>query len=257
MSARFARAVTGLVREAPSKATLRALLGREGPRLGLTTAAIEEIVRQSQITYWRAGQEIFSQGESHDLVNFLVAGAVRVVAQGHKGVPVVVQIVRPAHFFGLASLFDPPGPRLFGAVAHVDAIVAVMSQDALSGVMAALPPGHALQLMAYSWRVLSRLLYDKCLHLTMPLRDRVLHELGVLARDFGERREGGILIDLPLTQADLAEMVVASRANVSRCLAALRRGRLLEVTGRRMLLTSRFPGLGSAHAVPYGTRIRS
>src|SRR6267378_8182708 len=83
---------------------------------------------------------------SHDLVNFLVAGAVRVVCQGFHRAPVVVQIVRPAHFFGLGSLFDSPGPRLFGAIAHVDSVVAVMSQEALNGVMAALPAGRALQL---------------------------------------------------------------------------------------------------------------
>jgi CRP-like cAMP-binding protein len=241
---------------APSKVTLRALLTREAPRLGLTAAAIDQIVRQSQITYWRAGQEIFSQGESHDLVNFLVAGAVRVVCQGFHHVPVVVQIVRPAHFFGLGSLFDSPGPRLFGAVAHVDSVVAVMSQDALNGVMAALPPGCALQVMAYSWRVLSRLLYEKCLQLTMPLRDRLVHELGILAHDFGERRDDGILIDLALTQADLAALVVASRANVSRCVVALRRAGLLEFVGRRILLTSRFRSLGVDGTVPFGTRNR-
>src|SRR5579875_3571921 len=209
--------------EAPSKAALRALLAQEAPRLGLTTAAIEEIVRQSQITYWRAGQQIFSQGESHDLANFLVAGAVRVVCEGFHRAPVVVQIVRPAHFFGLGSLFERPGPRLFGAIAHVDAVVAVMSQEALSGVMAALPPGRALQVMAYSWRVLSRLLYEKCLH---------------------------------LTQADLAALVVASRTNVSRCVAALRRAGLVELVGRRLFLTSRFPPVHLDGAVPFGTRNR-
>src|SRR5579875_946004 len=73
--------------EAPSKAALRALLAQEAPRLGLTTAAIEEIVRQSQITYWRAGQQIFSQGESHDLANFLVAGASVWSARGFTARP--------------------------------------------------------------------------------------------------------------------------------------------------------------------------
>jgi len=102
--------------------------------------------------------------------------------------------------------------------------------------------------------VLSRLLYEKCLHLTMPLRDRLVHELGVLAHDFGERRDEGILIDLPLTQADLAALVVASRANVSRCIVALRRAGVLEFVGRRLFLTARFRSVDGA--VPFGTRIR-
>lgn len=227
--------------EAPAKTTLRALLAQNAPRLGLTPPAIDEIVRQSQITYWRAGQQLFGQGDAHDLASFLVSGAVRVTCQGHGDVPVAVQLVRPGHFFGLASLFDPPGPRLFGALAHVDAVVAVLSQDTLLKIMHTLPAGRALQLMAYSWRVLSRLLYEKCLQLTMPLQERVLHELAALAHDFGTPHPDGVLIDLPLSQADLAEMVVGSRAKVNRCLAALRAAGQVAIVGRRIVCTRRFP----------------
>ena len=49
-----------------------------------------------------------------------------------------------------------------------------------------------------------------------------------------------MLIDLPLTQADLAELVVGSRAKVSRCVTDLRRAGKLEVSGRRLILTRRF-----------------
>src|SRR5438876_910888 len=169
-----------------------------------------------------------------------IAGAVKVLCQGRRGVPVLVQIARPGQFFGLASLFDRPGPRQFSAVAHVPAVVAMMSQEVMNGVVAGLPAGRALQLMAYSWRALSRLLYEKCLLLTMPLRDRLVHELEVLAHDFGQSDPEGLVIDLPLTQADLAELVVGSRAKVSRCVADLRRAGKLKVSGRRVILTSRF-----------------
>src|SRR5437870_10650754 len=223
-----------------AKPTLRALLSQNAARLGLTASAIEAIVGQSQITHWRAGQQIFDAEDSHDLVNFLVAGAVKVRCHGPGNTPVLVQLVRPGQFFGLASLFDQPGPRQFGAVAHTPATVAMLSQEVMTNVVAGLPPGHALQLMAYSWRALSRLLYEKCALLTMPLRDRLLHELEVLAHDFGQPDPEGVLIDLPLTQADLAELVVGSRAKVSRCVADLRRAGKLEVSGRRLILTRRF-----------------
>ena len=224
----------------PAKATLRALLSQHATRLGLTASAIDVIVARSQITHWRADQQIFAADDAHDLVNFLVSGAVKVLCQGRRGVPVLVQIVRPGQFFGLASLFDRPGRRQFSAVAHVPAVVAMMSQEVMNGVVAGLPAGRALQLMAYSWRALSWLLYEKCLLLTMPLRDRLVHELEVLAHDFGQPDPAGVLIDLPLTQADLAELVVGSRAKVSRCVADLRRAGKLEVSGRRLILTRRF-----------------
>src|SRR2546425_9753741 len=99
----------------PAKATLRALLSQHATRLGLTASAIDVIVARSQITHWRADQQIFAADDAHDLVNFLVSGAVKVLCPGRRGVPVLVQIVPPGPVFGLASLFDRPGRRQFSA----------------------------------------------------------------------------------------------------------------------------------------------
>ena len=239
----------------PAKATLRALLTRHAGRLGLTVSAIESIVAQSQVTHWKAGQQIFAPEDAHDLASFLVAGAVKVICPGRRRFPVLVQIVRPGQFFGLASLFDRPRLRQFGAVAHVPALVAMMSQEVITNVFASLPPGNALQLMAYSWRALSHLLYEKCLLLTMPLRERLLHELEMLAHDFGEPHESGTLIYLPLTHADLAQLVVGSRAKVSRSVADLRRSGEIAIVGRRLVLKRDIsaPSRRAVPGVPLGT----
>ena len=239
----------------PAKATLRALLTRHAGRLGLTVSAIESIVAQSQVTHWKAGQQIFAPEDAHDLASFLVAGAVKVICPGRRRFPVLVQIVRPGQFFGLASLFDRPRLRQFGAVAHVPALVAMMSQEVITNVFASLPPGNALQLMAYSWRALSHLLYEKCLLMTMPLRERLLHELEMLAHDFGEPHESGTLIDLPLTHADLAQLVVGSRAKVSRSVADLRRSGEIAIVGRRLVLKRDIsaPSRRAVPGVPLGT----
>jgi len=239
----------------PAQPTLRARLTRHAGRLGLTVSAIESIVAQSQVTHWKAGQQIFAPEDAHDLASFLVAGAVKVICPGRRRFPVLVQIVRPGQFFGLASLFDRPRLRQFGAVAHVPALVAMMSQEVITNVFASLPPGNALQLMAYSWRALSHLLYEKCLLLTMPLRERLLHELEMLAHDFGEPHESGTLIDLPLTHADLAQLVVGSRAKVSRSVADLRRSGEIAIVGRRLVLKRDIsaPSRRAVPGVPLGT----
>src|SRR3989442_9839050 len=113
----------------PAKATLRALLSQNATRLGLTASAIDVIVARSQITHWRAGQQIFAADDAHDLVNFLVSRAVKVLCQGHRGVPVLVQIVRPGQFFGPASLFDRPRRRQFSAGARPPPRVGEVSRE--------------------------------------------------------------------------------------------------------------------------------
>src|SRR2546428_10479510 len=155
----------------PAKATLRALLSQNATRLGLTASAIDVIVARSQITPWRAGQQTFAADDAHDLVNFLVSGAVKVLCQGRRGVPVLVQIVRPGQFFGLASLFDRPGRRQFSAVAHAPPAGAMVSQGGMNGLGAGPPAGRAPQLMADSWGAPSRPLYEDGLLPALPPPD--------------------------------------------------------------------------------------
>lgn len=221
---------------APAKAAFRALLYERVARQGFTAQAIDTLVEHSQITYWRANQQIFTPGEAQDLTNFVIAGAVKVVCRGHRDVPVVVQVVKPGRWFGAAWFFNGPERREFAAVAHVPSIVAMVSQDVMQNVLAGMPPGNVLRLIAYTWRVFSRLLLERCLFLTMSLEERVAYALAVLARDFGRQDAGGTLVDLPLRHADLAQFVVATETNVSRRMAALRRARLIDRVGPRVLV---------------------
>jgi CRP-like cAMP-binding protein len=88
--------------------------------------------------------------------------------------------------------------------------------------------------------VLSRLLYEKCSLLGLRLEERLIHELAVLARDFGCDAEGGVLLDLPLTHADLAEFALGSRANVARVMKRFERAGLIGKDGRRIILRAAF-----------------
>ena len=97
-----------------------------------------------------------------------------------------------------------------------------------------------LQIVSFSWRVLSRLLYEKCSLLGLRLDERLLHELAVLARDFGRDTDARRIIDLPLTHADLGEFALGSRANVARAMKRFEREGLLSKQGRHFVLTPRF-----------------
>jgi CRP/FNR family transcriptional regulator len=229
----------GLVRSA-----LRAVLGRDAERLGLNATAIDVLVERAQLTHWDAREPIGTSEDAEPLTNFVIAGAVKVVCTGRRGTPIVVQFVRPGQLFGLTLPSDRPPPQQFAAIAHVASTVAMVSGEAMTQALAALPPVKSLRLMGYTWRALSHLLHEKCLMLTMPLRDRLVHALGVLARDFGQPHEEGVMIALPLTHADLAQLIAGTRANVSRAVSELRRaGQLAVVDGQFVLPRPRTPAL--------------
>jgi CRP-like cAMP-binding protein len=223
-----------------AKQQFRQLLNDARDRLGLSPAAVDELTRGAQVGRWRAGQRIFDASDTTDLVNFLVAGAVKVSCPTGEGA-VCVQMVRPGQFFGLNWYSEPGQPRMFVATAFTDSIVAMLGSRHMARIIRTLSPDEVLQLFAYSWRALSGLLYEKCCLLDLDLRERLLHELGILARDFGATRaDGSVALTLALTHADLAELAIASRAKVAAAMKLLERQGLVARDGRHLVLPARF-----------------
>lgn len=64
---------------------------------------------------------------------------------------------------------------------------------------------------------------------------RVAHELLYLARTFGERKEGGTRIRVPLTHQDLADILSLTRETVSTCMVQLRDKKLI-TTGKSTVI---------------------
>jgi CRP/FNR family cyclic AMP-dependent transcriptional regulator len=222
-----------------SKEQFRSLLNDAGQRMGLTSRAVDQLVRSAQLGHWSKGQSIFSPEDTADFVNFLVAGVVKVSCPSGAGT-VCVELIRPGQFFGLNWYADQGQPRLFSASAFTDATVAIITSEMMADLVADSPPPRVLQILSFSWRVLSRLLYDKCALLGLRLEERLIHELAVLARDFGRETRAGVLVDLPLTHADLAEFALASRANVARVMKRLEREGLVAKDARKIVLTPHF-----------------
>src|SRR5579862_8542809 len=229
------------------KERFRTLLADIGRRMGLSTAAVDQLVRSAQLGRWNKGQSIFSPEDTADFVNFLVSGIVKVSCPSGAGT-VCVQLIRPGQFFGLNWYADQGQPRLFSASAFTDATVAIITNEMMGELVTGSPPPGVLQIVSFSWRVLSRLLYEKCSLLGLRLEDRWIHELAVLARDFGIDAGGDVVLDLPVTHADLAEFALGSRANVARVMKRFERGGLVGKDGRRTVLrASFFDPLCNAH----------
>jgi CRP-like cAMP-binding protein len=98
-----------------------------------------------------------------------------------------------------------------------------------------------LRLVSQTWRVLSRLLVDRCRLLTEDVDVRLLRALGTLGRDFGHDHDGGTLIALDITHRDIAELVAAGPSTVRHALARLLRAGRIDRVGRH-LLVRRAPG---------------
>jgi hypothetical protein len=219
------------------KPLLREVLERIAPRIGLTSQAIDLLVTGSQTAIVPADRGLCGTGAAGDVVVLVLQGAGRVECVTPGVQTLIVQLVPPGQFVRLPT--GRPGlvhAPLLRAVAHVDSWVGVIGTPTLATVLARLPNDRLLRLMAYSWRALSRHLYDRCRMPLLRLGDRLLLELQALAQDFGRPTPGGTRIDLRVTHLHLAQLVGGSRAAVCRALGDLVDHGRLAVHGEHFVL---------------------
>lgn len=229
------------------KPLLRQVLERSGPRIGLTPGTVDMLVGGAATELVRAERSLCPQSRVEEVAVLVLDGAGRVECATPDGGVVIVQLVPPGQFVRLPTGRRPgrPAPAL-RAVAHVESWVAVIGAGLLTTVLDRLPGDRVLQMMASSWRALSGHLYDRCQLPMLRLPDRLLFQLGVLARDFGHPIGWGTRIELRLTHTQLAALVGGSRAAVCRAVGVLaHRGRLV-VDGTRFVLPDACPRVAAS-----------
>jgi CRP-like cAMP-binding protein len=195
----------------------------------------EAMARLGQILVTRAfrkGQPLFQQGDPGDALYLLTSGAICVYVTSESGDRMVLSTLRPPDVLGEIALLDG-GSR--------------------SACAEAMEPSTAL--------VLSRATFLQLLREQPPLVEGLLRALGTLVRRLSEQATDFVFLDLPgrvakvllrlaqengadtaapeitVTQGRLAEMVGGSRQSVNQILQNFSARGLIELGGRRILLT--------------------
>lgn len=153
-----------------------------------------------------------------DAVLEVVEGVVAQAVIHDDGTEVLLGLCGP----GQLLVGHPDDGCCLHLVAHTDVTVAVRGWGE-----AAAQPGFAERLRA-RLRLMEAWSAAQARHY---LDQRVLGILGLLAEEFGESRDGGILIDVRITHAQLASAVGATRTTVTRILGDLRGRQLLATVG--------------------------
>src|SRR5262249_37393209 len=215
--------------------TLRALLARE-VGLGLSAATIEAVVCRVEFVGWRPRQEVTSDRETHG-IPMRVGGGPKLLCHTDNDAPRTGQFIPPGGFLHVVLGRSHTVHRV-RAVAHTPVLVAHLADASWREVACHVRVQESLRLAAYAWQTLSRRLYEKCTLLAQPIRVRVVHELRVLAHDFGVPHPAGVGLNLRLRPTHLASLVGAARANVTRAVCALRSDGVLASTPGRLVLTA-------------------
>ncbi len=198
----------------------------------LDHAARTELVERGVVRHFRTGEIAFLQGERAGRVALMIAGVVKMTAASVDGRSTFLGLRRAGDCVGLLEAMDGQ-PRTSTVTAIVPTSLRVIRLEEFRDVLAHNESARAAAMSVVAESL--RSIVDERLRSSGPSPSRLAACLLQLAAEHGhECPDGSIAIEIPLTQADLALMIAASRDSVAKTLVTWRRQRIV-VTARRRL----------------------
>jgi CRP-like cAMP-binding protein len=203
----------------------------------LTPAEVEIILQNSRSRRVEEGGYYFYQEDPATHIYLLSEGKVKLSQLTPDGQQVILNVVGAWEAFGLVAIVDSATYPV-SAQAAADSAALSWDHDTLKSLASRYP---TLALNAMTWMA-SRVhdFQSRIRELsTQRVEQRLARALLRLVRQVGRKTETGVLIDLPITRQDLAEMTGTTLYTVSRILSQWERQGLVD-TGRERVVI-RFP----------------
>jgi CRP/FNR family transcriptional regulator/CRP/FNR family cyclic AMP-dependent transcriptional regulator len=184
----------------------------------------------------RFNQIVFHHGDPGGLLYIIVKGKVKITHSTPDGQEALLAILGSGDFFGELALLDD-SPRSATAEAIEPTDVLTLHREEFMRYLQSNPDFslHVLQTMAKRIRHLNKQVSD-IFFLDLP--GRLARTLLQLAEDHGRKTDEGIVIEINLTQTDLAEMVGATRVSINKAVGRFRRAKWIKNNGRRFIITN-------------------
>jgi CRP/FNR family transcriptional regulator len=177
---------------------------------------------------YQKGRIIFMEGEPGEAIYFLKTGLIKVSKQDGEGREHTLHYVNPGDVFGEVVLFDAGG---YPATAEVveNAEVGLIRNRDMDRLLLKNPKTtlEMLKIMARRLRNAQQQIME------LALKDTTRRLAGLLlklAEEHGIMKNNGVLICLPLTNQELANLVGTSRETVNRILSEFRRRKAVAIS---------------------------
>lgn len=181
------------------------------------------------------GDYVFMQGEEQTTVYFITRGLIKIVKLDEEGREHVVNILAAGQMFPHTGFFAEghyPGT----AEVISDCTLFMMPSKRFEQLMMDCP-----QIMKKVMKVMER----RIRQLQTRLRDIVVFNsqervealLRFFVDEYGEEREDGMYVKLPVTNAEMAHMIGLTRESVNRTLKQLRTDEILTTTRNEWILS--------------------
>jgi len=210
------------------------LLQRVPLLAALTDSDREALARSASRRRYRRGDIIFQKDDPGHSLFIVARGSVRIYVPSTQGADLTLAVLGPGHFFGDLSLLDGR-PRSASAAALGDTNVVVLERSDFVAVIRTRPAAvmSVLSVVVRRLRDTDEMASDLAF---LDVGGRLAKKLLELAATNGVKRQDGVLLDMPITQEELANMIGVTRESVNRNLSLFRRIGLVAKEGRRFVL---------------------
>jgi CRP-like cAMP-binding protein len=184
---------------------------------GLSHQQLEQVLAAGHRRNFSAPAFVYLQGDPAEGFYLLLQGRIKLSQVTPEGQQVILRYAAPGEAFGVIAVLSRVRYPV-SALTVEDSQLLVWDQQNMRLLMEKLPRVGLNALAILAARV--REFQDRVRELsTERVERRIARALIRLARQTGRKTEDGILIDLPLTRQDLAEMTGTSLYTVSRTLS--------------------------------------
>ncbi len=222
-------------RSGPWKAEdLIAILGKTEIFGGLDPEALQRLAEESIVRSYTKGEVILRQGEPGDALFVLAEGFAKVVVTSERGDEMIVKMLSPPEIFGELSFADGH-PRSASVKAMRACTVAALERATLLELTRQ-HPSITERLLRYLSAMVRRTTEQALDLFSLTLTSRIAKLLVGFAEVSGDKTQPASVLDLALTQSDIAQMVGGTRQSVNQILHSFQDRGYLELQGRRIVL---------------------
>ena len=201
---------------------------------GLSPEVLAEIEQHGSIKTYRKNTIVINEGDETDSLYLILSGRVKVFLSSEDGREAVLNHQGPGEYFGEMSLIDRQ-PRAASVMTVEPARLMIISRGDFMRCLASNPEIALNLIEPMTSRI--RMLAQNVSNLAL------LDVYGRVARTLLQNasEEDGVMMTGKLTQQEIADMVGASRAMVSRILKDLRTGGYIDVEKKRIIINQQLP----------------
>jgi len=192
----------------------------------------EALQRISVTQKYPRGNLVFTAGSADANVYFLRDGKIKIKQLSPEGREVILWFCLPGEIFGLAEV-TRGGGRIVTAQACEASTVMAVPQVKFRAYLEQHPTVALLSLQVLSSRL--RVLGEMVVNLVSDdVNTRIAKLILRLSARYGTRANGEVLLNLPLTHQEIADMVGTTRQTVTTTLGALKRRGVLSIDAHRI-----------------------